>query len=467
MAAVTGTAQTASAGVRKPAPVAPAVANELNEQGQATYFVMLKGRADLGSARSLTRHSERAAAGYQALTRTAERDQKGLRKLLTGEGVRFEAFWVVNTVLVHGADRALTERIASLPEVERLVERRKAERRPETPAKAAAAAEWNIQQIGAPRVWSERGVRGEGVVVASIDTGAQYDHPALVRQYRGRTANGTFDHDYNWYDPNDYCQRIGKPSQIPCDLHGHGSHTTGTAIGDDGAGNQIGVAPGAKWIAVAAGGLFLLQEDLLRAGQWVMAPTDRTGANPRPDLAAHVVNNSWGWEQWPDDFYTQMIDSWISVGIFPVFGSGNSGPGCGTVIPPGQGPGAYSAGAYDSTGQIASMSSRGPSPLGAGTKPNIAAPGVDVRSASPDGGYVLLSGTSMAAPHVTGTVALIWSAAPHLVGDVARTKQVMDLTATDVNDVTCGGTAADNNVYGEGRLNARNAVELARNISPS
>ncbi|WP_170177794.1 S8 family serine peptidase [Thermomonospora umbrina] len=461
--AITGTAGVA--GARDTAEMTPALERELADGGRAAFFVMLRGRAELRAASTARRHSERTAAGHRALTRAAERDQRALRRMLAAEGVRYEAFWIVNTLLVHDADRALAERIAARPEVERLVERRSA-RRPDTVptgdvGTTDAGPEWNVAHIGAPRVWSELGTRGEGIVVAGIDTGVRHDHPALVGQYRGRRADGSFVHDYNWYDPQNYCERTGRPAQIPCDLNGHGSHTLGTAVGDDGAGNQIGVAPGAKWIAVAAGGLFLLQEDLLRAGQWVLAPTDRTGAAPRPDLAPHVVNNSWGWENWPDDFYTQMIDNWIAVGIFPVFGSGNSGPNCGTVIPPGQGPGAYSVGAYDGTGQIWSQSSRGPSPLGGETKPNIAAPGVNIRSVNDAGGYESLNGTSMATPHVTGTVALMWSKAPQVAGDIARTKAILDLTATDVADTSCGGAPSDNNVYGEGRLNARNAVELA------
>ena len=73
----------------------------------------------------------------------------------------------------------------------------------------------------------------------------QFDHPALVRQYRGNNGDGTFDHNYNWFDPAGVCV----PSTAPCDNDGHGTHTMGTMVGDDGGANQIGVAPGAKWIA--------------------------------------------------------------------------------------------------------------------------------------------------------------------------------------------------------------------------
>src|SRR3982074_2100806 len=84
------------------------------------------------------------------------------------------------------------------------------------------AVEWGLTNIEAPRVWNEFGVRGEGIVVASIDTGVQFDHPAVVGKYRGNNGGGTFDHNYNWFDPSHIC---GNPSLAPCDNHGHGTHT--------------------------------------------------------------------------------------------------------------------------------------------------------------------------------------------------------------------------------------------------
>ncbi|MFC6879128.1 MULTISPECIES: S8 family serine peptidase [Actinomadura] len=448
------------------AKITPSLASELRRDGRATFFVRLKGRADLTSVRKLRRHSERAAAGYRALTAAAERDQRGLRRMLTAEGADFESFWIVNTVLVRNADAALAARIAARPEVTGLQRRQQVRRAPAAPASAAAKAagpEWNIERIRAPKVWQDLGVRGENIVVAGIDTGARFDHPALLGHYRGRAPDGTVSHAYNWLDAMDNCPKLGKPAGVPCDLDsgGHGSHTIGTAVGDDGAGNQIGVAPGAKWISAAAGGVFLLQEGLLRSGQWVMAPTDLNGADPRPDLAANVVTNSWGWANWENDFFADMIDNWVGVGIFPVFGAGNSGPACGTTVPPGHGPAAYTVGATGGTDAIWNNSSRGPSALDGGTKPNIAAPGADIRSVSPGGGYAVLSGTSMATPHVAGTVALMWSANPALVGDVQRTRQILDATAVDASDLGCGGTAENNNVYGQGRLDAFAAVQAS------
>jgi hypothetical protein len=75
--------------------------------------------------------------------------------------------------------------------------------------------------------------------VASIDTGVQFDHPALAAQYRGKNPDGTVDHNYNWFDPAGVC-----PTDAPCDNNGHGTHTMGIMVGDDGGNNVIGVAPG-------------------------------------------------------------------------------------------------------------------------------------------------------------------------------------------------------------------------------
>jgi subtilisin family serine protease len=296
-------------------------------------------------------------------------------------------------------------------------------------------------------------------VVANIDTGVQYDHTALVNQYRGNLGGGSYDHNYNWYDPSNIC---GYPSLIPCDNMGHGSHTMGTMVGDDGAGNQIGVAPGARWIAAKGCETDYCSDfALLASAQWVLAPTDLSGGNPRPDLRPNVVNNSWGGGG-GNPWYQEMVQAWVASGIFPAFSNGNMGPGCGSSGSPGDYPESYSAGAFDINDTIAWFSSRGPSAFG-GIKPNLAAPGVDVRSSVPYNDYGYNSGTSMASPHVAGTVALMWSAAPALLGDIPSTRDLLDQTAIDTPDASCepypGADYGDNNnVWGEGKLDAFVAV---------
>jgi subtilisin family serine protease len=457
---VTAVSTAATAAAKEPsATVDPQVLAELGTTGQASFFVYLMERADLTGAAVLGTHQAKATHVYQRLTETARRSQAALTAALRERGTPFQPFWISNTILVTG-DKALLDELAARKDVDR-IEAARTYRIPEptigTAGPAINSVEWNITNIQAPRVWSELGVRGDGITVANIDTGVQYTHPALVRQYRGNTGSG-FNHNYNWFDPAKVC---GNPSLAPCDNNNHGTHTMGTMVGEDATlANQIGVAPGAKWIAAKGCETGSCSSgSLLAAGQWVIAPTDLNGANPRPELAADVVNNSWGGGQ-GDTWYRDTIRAWIAAGTFPVFSQGNSGSACGSANSPGDNAEAYGVGAYDINNALASFSSRGPSTFGE-IKPNIAAPGVNVRSSVANNGYSAFNGTSMAAPHVSGTVALIWSASATLRGDIDGTRALLDDTAADVNATACGGTLDDNNMFGEGRLNAFAAVSAA------
>ncbi|MGN9910857.1 S8 family serine peptidase [Phytohabitans sp. LJ34] len=441
------------------AEVSKEVVATLEAKGTASFMVYLREKADLGPI-AKQRGSTKATQVYGKLTGTAERTQSGIRDLLDSRKAGYRPFWIANALRVT-ADRSTLDALAARGEVERIEPVRVlpllAPTRAAEPI-APAATEWNVGAVGAPRVWSEYGVRGEGIVVATIDGGAQFDHPALVNQYRGNLGNGSFDHNYNWYDPAEVCAN----PLVPCDDDdGHGTHVAGTAVGDDGGANQIGVAPGAKWIAAKGCDPRGCPTDaLLAAGEWVLAPTDLNGANPRPDLHADVVNNSWGGEQ-DDPFFNQILAAWTAAGIFPSFAIGNDGPACGTANSPGDEPLAYGVGGHDVDNAIYTSSGRGASAVDGGIKPDISAPAVNVRSSLPGGQYGAFNGTSMAAPHVTGTVALIWSAAPSLRGDVAATRDLLDRTAIDVDSTGCGGTAANNNNFGEGRLDAYQAVTAA------
>lgn len=434
------------------------------EQDEVTFWVLLEEQARLAGARAAGGWRERGLQVHRELTATAARTQAGIRTLLADRGVPWEPFWVANAVRVTG-DRDLALELAARPEVARVL----ADRVYEVPdltfeedrENAVAAVEWNLTRIRAPEVWEDFDARGEGIVVATIDTGVDVGHPALVASYRGTNADGTFTHDYNWFDPSRVC---GDPSQGPCDNNGHGTHVTGTMVGDDGAANQIGVAPRARWIAAkGCESNTCSLSALLASGQWILAPTDVTGANPDPSRRPHIVNNSWGTEVGSDPFYRALVQAWVAAGIFPVFSAGNTGPACGTVGAPASYPEAYAVGAFTISNTIASFSSRGPAPgpVGGAVKPDIAAPGASIRSSLPGGGYGAASGTSMAAPHVSGTVALMWSAAPGLIGNIDETRALLDAAAIDVPDLTCGGTPEDNNVWGEGRLDAYAAVDLA------
>jgi subtilisin family serine protease len=431
---------------------------EAAAKDKTSFWVILRDKADLEPAKNIKDWKERGDFVVNQLKSVADRSQKELHKLLKSRGKEYTSFWIVNAIQVT-ADQETIMELAARPEVAEIASD-EPQRMPQPIAgKEAAqvqATEWNIDRIRAPQVWSTFNVRGEGIVVASIDSGVQYTHPALVNQYRGRQPDGSFNHNYSWHDPSNVCDNS---RSAPCDNTGHGTHTMGTIAGDDGAGNQIGVAPRIKWIAAkGCESSSCSNAALLSSGQWILAPTDLKGQNPRADLRPNIVNNSWGGRS-GNTWYRATVQAWIAAGIFPVFSNGNNGPFCKTSGSPGDYPESYSVGASTINNGIAEFSSRGASTVtGGGIKPNIAAPGENVRSAWNNSGYNTISGTSMAAPHVAGTVALMWSAAPALIGDISRTRALLDQSAIDTSNVNCGGTVAKNNVWGEGKLDAFEAV---------
>lgn len=257
---------------------------------------------------------------------------------------------------------------------------------------------WGIERIRAPHVWDLLGIDGKGITVAIVDTGVDWQHPALSANYRGGQG-AEANHAGNWY-------HAASPTQtIPIDPHGHGTHVAGTAVGRLG----IGVAPGANWIAVAIAdshGL-IRDSDIHAAFEWLLAP------DGKPELAPDVVNNSWG----TSGSYTAYVDdirALDAAGIITVFAAGNNGPDEGTILAPASYPGTIAVAAEDDSGTTTWFSSRGPSPLTTEPKPLISAPGAQILSAYPDGRYALFNGTSMATPHVVGTIALMLSAEARL-----------------------------------------------------
>lgn len=423
------------------------------------FLVVLSESADVRIAGPAT-WKARGEFVYQKLRTTAEKSQVRLRRYLTVRGVEFKPFWIMNAMSVT-ANAEIIEELARQPEVLEI----RAERIYHVPEQIQAignppvnGVEWNVDRVGAQTVWNNYATRGEGIVVCNIDTGVQFNHPALFASYRGNNGEA-IDHNYNWFGPSGVL--------APIDQHGHGTHTMGTIVGDAGTGNRIGVAPGARWIAAQGFlGAAAVSGDLMACAEWVLAPTDLSGNNPRPDLRPDIVNNSWGGEFGGDNVYRAIVQQWVAAGIFPVFSAGNLGGAeygsyCSTVTSPGDYPESYSVTAFDISDHLAYFASTGPALAFGVSKPNIAAPGLAIRSSYPGGFYAISSGTSMAAPHVAGAVALLWSASPALKGDVVATRAILDQGAINAADLSCGGSGTNNNMWGEGRLDIAMAVSMS------
>lgn len=462
----------------------------LHTQGHAEAIVMLAEQVDLSFALQLPSKEAKGAYVFQKLKTTAERSQAPLWKILFDAKLSASPLWIVNAIFVPELDQATATLLAAHPAVQAIISNPHTYLSPprmETSiANLRSSVEWGIEKIGAAAVWA-KGITGQGVVIAGQDTGYDWEHPALIRKYRGN-VEAVPNHNYNWHDGiskynplnNDTINPCGLNSKFPCDDDNHGTHTMGTMVGDDGVGNQIGVAPGARWIGcrnMDRG--WGSPASYLDCFQWFLAPTDLKNQNPNPKLAPHVINNSWacpdiegcGPNNWK--LMEKAIINLRAAGVVVVVSAGNSGSqGCGSVNDaPAFFPQSFSIGATNISDVIARFSSRGPARWQDTLvlKPNVSAPGQGVRSSVPGGGFASFSGTSMAGPHVAGAVALIISANPALAGQVETIETLLEKTAVSLTDtMSCSGLRSNlspNPVYGYGRINVLAAVEAAQRIS--
>jgi subtilisin family serine protease len=492
------------------AAVAEPLAQALAEQtGPVSFLAILDAQtlpADLLFAADASLVARRTAI-YQQMTATAQQSQSALRGWLDAQGIAYTPFWLVNMVEIKG-DRALVEALRRRPEINRLVlnpsiaSAQLAHDETNRRGVAWAAATWwprwsanhaapaapaelpyGLTMTGADQVWA-LGFRGEGIVVGGQDTGIDWEHPALLQQYRGYiTATGTVTHVLNWFDAYGLGGRpvtCAFDAQVPCDDDSHGTHTIGTVLGDAttitdvfGGGAIIGMAPGAQWIGCRNMRNGVGEPASYTACfEFMLAPYPQGGdkmTEGHPELAADITNNSWGCppsEGCDAASLQQIVETARAAGMFVAASAGNSGPGCSSIDDPiGLYDAAFTVGAHSDSGEIAGFSSRGAVTVDGSNrpKPDLSAPGVSTLSALPGGGFGFKSGTSMASPHVAGAVALLWSAAPALRGNIDLTEQVLTDSATAVIDLSCGGSedGVPNNVYGYGRLNVKRAVGLA------
>jgi putative cell wall-binding protein len=319
-----------------------------------------------------------------------------------------------------------------------------------------AATGWNLQSVAAPHVWDVYGLRGDGVVIGVIDTGVDWTHPALRSKFRGYDPEHPLvpNLTYNWFDT------IQPGSVAPVDSASHGTHVTGILVGEDvSQGIITGVAPDAKWIAarVFSASLTATSSDIIAATQYMLAPTDAAGV-PNPDMAPDIINGSFGRDVVLTDYewFRYMVQHLIAAEILPVFAAGNNGTSkTYNVQTPAAYPESIAVAAVDDQHKLATFSSRGPGVYSSDEKPDLSAPGVNVNSTLPGGGYGQKSGTSMATPHVAGVAALILSFDPSL--GVAAVRGILEGTALPLMDATY--PFSPNAGYGFGLVNAKHAME--------
>jgi len=439
--------------------------------GESEFLIVLAEQADLSRARELPTKLAKGRYVFDQLREMALRTQAPLLDELARAGVVHRPFWIANLIWAQGnetaiaslAGRADVARIAANPRVHLDWPTRAAGNEP---ALVPEAIEWNITQVNAPAVWA-LGFTGQGAVVGGQDTGYQWNHPALEGKYRGWNG-ATADHNFNWHDAiHSGGGACGANSPLPCDDTNHGTHTMGTMVGDDGGANQIGMAPGARWIGCRnmdqGNGTPTTYAECY---QWFLAPTDLNNLNPDPALAPDVINNSWSCP--PAEGCTDpnvlltVVNNVRAAGIVTAHSAGNSGSSCSTINAPAAiYDASFTVGATTSTDAPSSFSSRGPVTVDGSNrmKPDIAAPGSGVRSSIPGALYTSFSGTSMASPHVAGLVALLVSADPVLAGNVDRIEELVRRSAFHPATSTqvCGGVAANvfpNNTFGAGRIDA-------------
>lgn len=318
--------------------------------------------------------------------------------------------WIASALAVEASSDEIRQ-LAADPAV-RGIEADGLQRLPRTPAVPATAATttttpgWNLDAIGARRVWSELGTDGTGVTVGIIDSGIEESHPALT----GRISA--------WRD------FTTTASPTPTDVGGHGTHVAGIICGKD-----TGVAPGVKLVVARVFGPDgAFNSSFLAAMQWMLDPD----GDPATDDAPRVVSNSWGNSTTDTRTFWDAVTVWRQAGILPSFSIGNYGPRPGTAGTPGAYPHAFATGACGPDGSINRGSSRGPAVWNEVevVKPDIAAPGLVIRSTWIGGGYRDVTGTSMACPHVSATAALMRALDRTLTVD--ETERILRATAHDL-----------------------------------
>lgn len=435
-------------------------------QSQHKVLILLKDHVDMAAMDEIFYQKqaslyERTYTVITTLKARAAATQPPILAMLAGSmGVNqgaTRAYWITNLIGAHVTTNvvdalSMREDIESIDlDVEVMLE---PFHKGSPSTRSVGGHEVGLEAIHAPFMWG-LGYTGNGKIVMSIDTGGDPTHPAIDNQYHGNY----FPAAQCWFDP-------GSGSTVAYDCDSHGTHTIGTMVGlDANTADTIGVAFGATWIGspgICAAG------DRIGAFQWSIDPD----ANPNTIEDMPVsINNSWYDPDVTDECsasnaYKLALDACEAAGIAVVFSAGNAGPNANTITMPKNIStslvNVFSVGninANNASLPIAGSSSRGPSNCG-GTgsfliKPEVSAPGTDVRSCVPGGAYDFYTGTSMAAPHAAGAIALLKEAFPLLTG--TQIKLALYYSATDL------GAVGEDNDYGMGIIDLEGAYNYLVN----
>jgi len=455
---------------------------------QHDIIILMEEQTDINTAHIKGKYAK-AVFVYETLADKAVTSQRTVRTILENHGADYHTYNVVNALSLK-ANNNLIEELAAQKTVRRVlydpwfkIEQSVATSKPLTQYRMADTT-YGVKMINAPAVW-EQGITGQGITVAGQDTGYDWNIDPLRSKYRGwNSTDSTADHNYHWHDaiheisplhgdtmPSPDQNPCGLDALEPCDDNNHGTHTMGTMVGSTDE-EAIGVAPDAKWIGCRSlergwGKLSTYTECF----EFFLAPTDLNGENPKPELAPHVINNSWYCPAeegcTPDTWEVMQIvmENIKASGTMLVVSAGNSGPGCSTIeAPPAIFETAFTVGAVAADSIIANFSSRGPLSTDSTTiAPHVVAPGVQVRSVIRGGVFQNNSGTSMSGPHVAGMAALLFSSDPQFEGEVSTIENVItSSTLQRLSSQDCSSFLGDevpNAVYGHGIVDVFWALE--------
>lgn len=315
----------------------------------------------------------------------------------------------------------------------------------------------NLTYINADDAWAA-GYTGAGRVICSFDTGVEGTHPALLNSWKGHDGDSAA----AWFDPRD---RQSFPHTIPGSSTSHGTYVMGLLVGhDNSTGDTIGVALDARWISAAV--IDISGASIIDAFEWAADPDgDPNSIDDVPD----VINHSWGVKDIGCiSILYDPIDNLEALGIVNIFSAGNEGPAAASIRNPANRANdsldCFAVGNINSSTtppSVSSGSSRGPSDCNGAIKPNVTAPGVAVWASSPGGNYGFFSGTSAAAPHVAGLVALLRQKNPNATVD-----EIKEAILTTANDY--GFSLPDNN-FGWGVIDCMAALNALSptNVDPN